>query len=87
MVTARFGEANTGAGAGDELTAIAAVVLGGASLFGGTGTLGGTLLGTGVISALTSGLVLSGVEPFWQPFAVGAILIFAVSVNVRRRAR
>lgn len=86
MVTARFSIASPIAGANDELDAIAAVVIGGASLFGGTGTIAGTLIGTGVISVLVTGLVLVNVAPFWQEVAVGAVLIVAVFLDqVRRR--
>jgi ribose transport system permease protein len=86
MVTARFSVATPIAGANDELDAIAAVVIGGASLFGGTGSIFGTLIGTLIISILVTGLVLLNVEPFWQQVAVGAVLIVAVLLDqVRRR--
>lgn len=82
LVMARFAEASNGAGSGDELFAIAAVVIGGASLFGGRGTMSGVVVGTAILSILTSGLVLAGLVPFWQPFAVGAILIVAVGFDL-----
>jgi ribose transport system permease protein len=86
MVTAKFSIASPIAGANDELDAIAAVVIGGASLFGGTGTIFGTLIGTFIISILVTGLVLLNVQPFWQQVAVGAVLIIAVVLDqVRRR--
>jgi len=86
MVTAKFTIASPIAGANDELDAIAAVVIGGASLFGGTGTIFGTLIGTFIISILVTGLVLLNVQPFWQQVAVGAVLIVAVVLDqVRRR--
>ena len=86
MVTAKFTIASPIAGANDELDAIAAVVIGGASLFGGTGTVFGTLIGTFIISILVTGLVLLNVQPFWQEVAVGAVLIIAVVLDqVRRR--
>lgn len=86
MVTAKFTIASPIAGANDELDAIAAVVIGGASLFGGTGTIFGTLVGTFIISILVTGLVLLNVQPFWQEVAVGAVLIIAVVLDqVRRR--
>ncbi|MHB8294113.1 MAG: ABC transporter permease [Acidimicrobiales bacterium] len=88
LVTARFTIATPVSGANDELDAIAAVVIGGASLFGGRGTILGTIVGTFVISILVTGLVLMNVQPFWQEVAVGAVLIAAVYLDqVRRRLR
>lgn len=84
LVMSRFAEASTSAGSGDELTAIAAVVIGGASLFGGRGTMLGAVVGTAILSILTSGLVLAGLLPFWQPFAVGAVLILAVAFDITK---
>lgn len=78
LVMSRFVDASPLAGANDELDAIAAVVIGGASLFGGRGTIQGTIIGTMVISVLVTGLVLANVAPFWQVFAVGVIIIGAV---------
>lgn len=88
LVTARFTIATPVAGANDELDAIAAVVIGGASLFGGRGTILGTIVGTFVISILVTGLVLMNVQPFWQEVAVGVVLIAAVYLDqVRRKLR
>jgi ribose transport system permease protein len=86
MVTSKFTIATPIAGANDELDAIAAVVIGGASLFGGTGSIIGTLIGTFIVSILVTGLVLLNVQPYWQEVAVGAVLIVAVVLDqVRRR--
>ena len=68
----------------DNLNAIAAVVIGGASLFGGRGTIIGSVIGTGIIAVLLTGLVLVNVPPFWQEVAVGAILITAVYIDQLR---
>jgi ribose transport system permease protein len=84
MVMARFASASVQAGANDELDAITAAVIGGASLFGGRGTILGTVIGSFVITVLVTGLILIGVQPFWQQVAVGAILIFAVAVDQLR---
>jgi ribose transport system permease protein len=84
MVMARFASASIQAGANDELDAITAVVIGGASLFGGRGTVFGTVIGAFVITVLVTGLILTGVQPFWQQVAVGAILIFAVALDQLR---
>jgi len=87
LVTANFSAASPIAGANDELYAIAAVVIGGASIFGGRGTMFGTVIGTGIIAVLTTGLVLANVQPFWQQVAIGAVVIGAVAVDrVRTRA-
>jgi ribose transport system permease protein len=85
MVTAKFTIATPIAGANDELDAIAAVVIGGASLFGGTGSILGTLIGTFIVSILVTGLVLLNVQPYWQQVAVGAVLIVAVVLDQLRR--
>jgi len=84
MVMARFASASVQAGANDELDAITAVVIGGASLFGGRGTILGTVIGGFVITVMVTGLILMGVQPFWQQVAVGAILIFAVAMDQLR---
>jgi ribose transport system permease protein len=81
LVMARFGEGSNAAGANDELTAIAAVVIGGASLFGGRGTMLGAAVGTTILCILTSGFVLAGLVPFWQPFATGGVVILAVTFD------
>ena len=84
MVMARFASASVQAGANDELDAITAVVIGGASLFGGRGTILGTVVGSFVITVMVTGLILIGVQPFWQQVAVGAILILAVAMDQLR---
>jgi ribose transport system permease protein len=81
MVTANLTSAAPIAGQNDELYAIAAVVIGGASIFGGTGTIFGTVIGTAILSVLTTGLVLTNVQPFWQQVAIGAVVIIAVAVD------
>ena len=64
-----------------ELSAIAAVVLGGASLNGGRGTIGGTLIGACVISILGDGMVMVGVSEFWQMVIKGAVIVAAVVLD------
>ena len=66
------------AGSGLELDAIAAVVIGGASLYGGRGTIIGTLIGVFIMVMIRNGLNLLGVSPFWQGSAIGGIIIAAV---------
>ncbi len=71
----------------DNLQAIAAVVLGGTSLFGGIASIGGSILGTLVPVMLQNGLVIMQVQPFYQFVIVGLILIAAVYFDQRRRER
>jgi ribose transport system permease protein len=75
-------------GAGWELTSVAAVVIGGTSIFGGRGTMLGTFLGLLLLGVVTNGLISAGVEPNWQTLAVGAIMIAAIGFDlIRRRIR
>lgn len=69
-----------------NLNVIAAVVIGGTSLFGGIGTIFGTVVGLFIPAVLQNGFVIEGVQPFWQQVAVGAVLIAAVYVDQMRRA-
>lgn len=69
-----------------NLNVIAAVVIGGTSLFGGLGTIFGTIIGLFIPAMLQNGFVIIGVQPFWQQVAVGAVLIAAVFIDQRRRA-
>lgn len=64
-----------------ELNAIAVVVLGGTSLMGGRGTMGGTIIGAFVIGVLVNGMVLLGVSEFWQIVIKGAVIVLAVVVD------
>lgn len=64
-----------------ELDAIAAVVIGGASLFGGRGSMFGTLIGVFIMVMIRNGLNLTGVSPFWQGSAIGTIIIVALLVE------
>ena len=69
-----------------NLNVIAAVVIGGTSIFGGFGTIFGTVVGLFIPAVLQSGFVIIGVQPFWQGVAVGSVLIAAVYVDQTRRA-
>jgi len=68
-----------------ELNAIAAVVLGGTSLFGGRGSIGGTIIGALVIGVLADGLVLLGVSEFWQIVVKGIVIVLAVMIDQFQR--
>ena len=89
VLTARVGAATSDAGRLMELDAIAAAVIGGASLLGGRGTVWGALLGALVMASLDNGMSLMNTEPFWQPILKGSILVGAVAADLagRRTAR
>jgi ribose transport system permease protein len=82
---ARFGTTTIGGHNTDNLQAIAAVVIGGTSLFGGIGTVLGSVFGVFIPAVLQNGFVITGVQPFWQQVAVGAVLIGAVYLDQLRR--
>jgi ribose transport system permease protein len=82
---ARFSTTTIGGHDTDNLQAIAGVVIGGTSLFGGIGTMLGTVFGVFIPAVLQNGFVIVGVNPFWQDIAVGAVLIGAVYLDQLRR--
>ncbi|MGB3635228.1 MAG: ABC transporter permease [Rubrobacteraceae bacterium] len=81
IYTSRVSTARADSGTGLELDVIAAVVLGGASIYGGKGSVAGTVLGLLIIATLRNGLVLAGVSSTWQLFVLGVLLIAAVFFN------
>jgi ribose transport system permease protein len=86
--TGRLDSVQPIAAMGLELNAIAALVIGGASLFGGRGSMLGTILGVLLIGVINNGLTLNIVEPFWVQFIQGAVIFLAVlldSLNQKRR--
>lgn len=83
MIAARLGSGSANAGVAFELTAISAVVLGGTNLFGGKGTMLGTLVGTLIIAMVENGLILMGASPFITPVITGVVLVLAVWANAR----
>lgn len=82
MLTARTAAASTTGGAGMEMDAICAVVLGGTSLAGGKANVFGTLLGCLIVGTITNGLTLLRVDSNWQVVAKGIIIILAVVIDV-----
>jgi ribose transport system permease protein len=66
---------------GQELSVIAATVIGGVNLAGGEGTIFGVVIGTVMLEILRNGLLLFGIDPYWQGVFVGAIIIIAVSID------
>jgi ribose transport system permease protein len=91
IYTARFGAATPTFGMGMELNVIAAAVIGGASLKGGSGTVLGAVLGLALLSVVTSSLILLDVSPYWQDVIKGLILLAAVTIdhllNTRKATR
>jgi ribose transport system permease protein len=81
IVTSRLNSATPIAGEGFELDSIAAVVIGGTSLSGGKGSVLGTVLGALIIGVLNSGLVIMGVDPFWQTVIKGLVILLAVVID------
>lgn len=81
IIAAQLGAAHPATGETFELNAIAAVVLGGTSLMGGRGSIGGTLVGAFVIGVLADGLVLLGVSEFWQMVIKGLVIVLAVMLD------
>lgn len=85
--TARLGAASVTAGTGLELRVITAVIIGGASLQGGEGTVLGAFLGSLLMALITNALTLLGVDVYWQTFVIGATLLAAVLVDRIGKAR
>lgn len=81
VTAARSYSGNPTAGNGAEMDAIAACVLGGVSMSGGIGTIGGTVIGTLLIGILSNGLNLMGVDSFWQTSLKGVIILVAVYID------
>jgi ribose transport system permease protein len=85
VLASRLDSSQPSAGLGYELDAIAAVVIGGASLSGGVGGIGGSVVGVLIIGVLHNGLNLTGVSPFIQQIIIGVVIALAVSSDTLRR--
>lgn len=81
VLIGRLGVASPLAGGTLNIDSITAVVIGGASLFGGRGALPGTLLGAFIVGMFRNGLALSGVDVVWQEFSVGILILLAVAID------
>lgn len=85
LLAGRLNSAQPQAASGYELDAIAAVVIGGASLAGGVGKVSGTLIGALVLAVIRNGLNLLNVSSFWQQVVIGLVIAIAVGIDVLRR--
>jgi len=87
LAVARFSTTTIAGHTQDNLATISAVVLGGTSLFGGVGTILGTVIGVFIPVVLLNGFVILGIPPFWQTIAMGAVLIVAVYIDQMKRKK
>jgi rhamnose transport system permease protein len=81
LFTARFGTVDATAGTGYELTVVAAAVVGGVAIFGGSGSVYGAVLGALLLGTITSSLIVLKVDAFWQQAAIGALLLLAIAID------
>lgn len=87
LSAARLGTAQASAGTGTELTVIAAVIIGGTSMFGGSATVIGTVVGSLLLAVLSNGMTIIGLSPFYQNLLVGVVIVLAVALDQWRRSR
>lgn len=87
LVAARISSSQVNSGTGLELAVVAAVIIGGTSLFGGSGSVLGSLLGCLLLAVISNGMVLSRIDPFYQNIVVGIVIIVAVAIDGWRRRR
>jgi len=85
IIAARLYSGNPTAGNGTELDVIAAVVIGGTSLFGGVGSIGGTLLGAFIVGIISNGLTIVNVPYYWQLVAKGLVIYVAMMIDKQTR--
>lgn len=85
LMASRFASAQPAAGTGTELTIMASVIIGGTSMFGGTGTALGSALGCILLATITNALIVMKVSTFWQNLIFGVILLAAIFIDKYRR--
>jgi ribose transport system permease protein len=85
LLMARIVTGSPTIGLGWEMNVIAGVVIGGVSLFGGSGSMVGAVIGLLIMQVVTNGLVVIKVDPYWQTVAIGLIMIAAVAIDILRR--
>jgi len=83
--TSRFTSAQPTTGVGMELQVIAACIIGGVSLFGGVGSIAGTLIGSLFLVVLNNGMIMAHISGYWQQAVIGAIIIIAVVIDLARK--
>jgi len=81
LYAARFGTLDANAGLGSELNVVAAVVVGGVAIFGGSGSVYGAALGAVLLTTIGAALPVLGINPFWQRAAVGALILAAIGLD------
>jgi rhamnose transport system permease protein len=81
LYAARFGTLDANAGINTELDVVAAVVVGGVAIFGGSGTVYGAALGAVLLTTIGAALPVLGVNPFWQRAAVGALILVSIGLD------
>jgi len=87
LMAARLASAQANAGAGWELQVIAAVIIGGTSMFGGSGSILGSLLGAFFMNVVATGMILMRISAYWQDLVIGAIIVLAVGIDQYRRRK
>jgi ribose/xylose/arabinose/galactoside ABC-type transport system permease subunit len=87
LLTSRLGSAQPNAGSNIAMTVIAAVVIGGTSMYGGYGSIWGTVIGVAIMNVLTYAMVLLGVSIYWQNVVIGVIMLGAIAMDTFRRIR
>ncbi len=83
--TSRFTSAQATTGVGMEMQVIAACIIGGVSLFGGVGSIAGTLIGCLFLTVLNNGMIMAHISGYWQQAVIGAIIIIAVVIDLARK--
>lgn len=81
IITSQLVASDPSTGNGWELNAIAAAVLGGTSLMGGKGSIGGTIVGAFVIGVLSDGMIMMGISEFWQMIITGSVIVLAIIIE------
>jgi len=87
LMAARLSTSQANAGTGWEMTVISSVVIGGTSMFGGSGSVTGTIIGVAIMEVLTVAMTMLKIDPYWQKIVVGIIIILAVGIDTYRRSR
>ena len=83
----RLNSAQPSAGSGYELTVVAAVVIGGTSMFGGSGNVQGTFIGAILMTIIENGMLLMKISAYWHSLVIGIVIILAVGIDQYRRKK